>query len=177
MEKPYRSNILAKTLAFYGVFMTLYVAYKFLPVFPVNLISGVTESNFQHYKEGFYSYLIVNLVEYLVHRKQVQDRVSYVYSRLFATIILPWVIFLLWYIAPAVVGRWPNNVYEIVYANVITLLVGAVTVLLERSLETATYQRAQKTVLIILFLASILLYFVFTYQLPWADVFVEPNWR
>ena len=137
----------------------------------------MTESNFQHYKAGFFSYLIVNLVEYAWNHRKITDRESFIFSRLSATIFLPWIIFLLWYIAPALIGRWPNNVYEIVYANIITFIVGVYAVILESGLESIPYNRSLKFVLVTLFLASILNYIVFTFRLPWADVFVEPNWR
>ncbi len=84
---------------------------------------------------------------------------------------------MLWYIAPALIGRWSNNVYEIVYANIIVLITGVFAVILEGGLEKIPYERSIKTVLIVLFLVSILLYIVFTFRLPWADVFVEPDWR
>jgi hypothetical protein len=177
MERTYQANVIWKALAFWGVFMTLYALYKFFPVFPLSLICGVTESNFQHYKAGFFSYLIVNLVEYAWNRQRIADRVRFLYSRLTATIFLPWIIFLLWYVAPAVIGRWPNNTHEILYANVITFLVGVCTVILERGLQSAAYPRSLKVMLFILFGVSILLYIVFTFRLPWADVFVEPDWR
>jgi len=177
MEERYRSNLLHKTLAFWGVFLTLYLLYRFFPVFPLSLICGITESNFQHYKAGFFSYLIVNLVEYAVHRRRISDREGYLYSRLAATVFLPWMIFLLWYLAPALIGRWPNNTYEIIWANLIIVIVGLFTILLERGLESAAYSRSLKSTLVILFLISITLYVVFTFSLPWADVFVEPDWR
>ena len=177
MENPYRSNLLHKTLAFWGVFLSLYGLYRFFPVFPLSLICGVCESNFQHYKAGFFSYLIVNLVEYAVHRQGIPDRDGYLYSRMAATVFLPWIIFLLWYLAPALIGRWPNNTYEIIWANLVTGIVGAFTAILERGLENAAYSRSLKAVLVILFLTSILLYLKFTFRLPWADVFLEPDWR
>jgi hypothetical protein len=173
----YKANVLWKALAFWGVFLTLYAVYKFFPIFPLSLICGVTESNFQHYKAGFFSYLIVNLVEYAWNHRKITDRESFIFSRLSATILLPWIIFLLWYIAPALIGRWPNNVLEIVYANVITFVVGLFTVILESGLESVPYNRSLKVVLVTLFLASIMIYIVFTFRLPWADVFVEPDWR
>jgi hypothetical protein len=172
-----KAHILWKALAFWGVFLTLYVAYKLFPVFPLSLICGVNESNFQHYKAGFFSYLIVNVVEYAWNYRKIADRESFVYSRMAATIFLPWIIFLFWYAAPALIGRWPNNVYEIVYANLITFLVGVFTIILETGFESIPYQRSIKLVLSTLFLISALLYIVFTFQLPWADVFVEPDWR
>lgn len=173
----YRTSILWKVLAFWFVFLTLYGLYKFFPVFLLSLISGITESTFQHFKAGFFSYLIVNIVEYAWNYHKIEHRESFIYSRLAATIFLPWFIFLLWYLAPAVIGRWPNNTYEIIYANVITLLVGYCTVTLEAGLEKIKYLGRQKAVLVTLFLVSILLYTVFTFRLPWADVFIEPDWR
>ncbi len=173
----FQVHIVLKTLAFWGVFMALYGAYKFFPVFPLSLIAGINESNFQHYKAAFFAYLIVNLLEYAWKRRKLADREPFVFSRLMATVFLPWIIFLIWYTAPALIGRWANNVYEIVYANLIVLMVGACTVILEAGLEKMPYGRAQKAVLIALFLISLVLYIVFTYRLPWADVFVEPKWR
>lgn len=171
------NSIFWKAFAFWGVFMVLYGLYKFFPVFPLSLICGITESNFQHYKAGFYAYLIVSLIEYGWNRRKLTNRDSFLYSRMAATVFLPWLIFLLWYIAPALIGRWPNNTYEIIYANVVTFLVGICTVTLEGGFEKGQYSGSQKAVLITLFLASILLYTVFTFRLPWADVFVEPDWR
>jgi len=166
-----------KALAFWIVFMILYFAYKYFPVFPLSLICGITESNFQHFKAGFFSYLIVNLIEYILLRQQLQNREGFVYSRIASTVFLPWITFLLWYIAPALIGRWPNNTLEIVYANIIAIAVGFFTVIFERGLEEARYSKSLKAVLLFLFCSSIFLYIVFTYQLPWTDVFVEPDWR
>jgi len=166
-----------KVFLFWVVFITLYLLYRFFPVFPFSLICGVTESNFQHFKAGFFSYLIVNLIEYIRFRQTIQNRNSFVYSRMMSTLFLPWIIFLLWYIAPAIIGRWPNNTYEIVYANVITFSTGFFTVILERGLEEIQYNKSLKAVILTLFCVSLLLYIVFTFRLPWADVFVEPDWR
>jgi hypothetical protein len=177
MEQPYQAKVLWKALAFWGVFLALYGVYRFFPVSPLHLICGVTESNFQHYKAGFFSYLLVNLVEYAWNRGRISDREGFVFSRMAATVFLPWIIFLLWYIAPALIGRWSNNTAEIVYANVITFLVGVFTVVLEGGFEKMPIRRSIKVVLITLFVVSIVLYIVFTFRLPWADVFVEPDWR
>jgi len=177
MLQSYRSNLLWKAIAFWFVFLVLYGLYRFFPVFPLSLISGTTESVFQHFKEGFYAYLIVNLVETILVRKRLQEWSAFLYSRIASTTFLPWLIFLLWYLAPAIVGRWPNNLFEIIYANLITFLVGLSTVTLERGFEGIPYSRGIKLVLIALFLTSILLYLVFTFRLPWTDVFIEPDWR
>jgi hypothetical protein len=177
MDKTYKTSVFWKTLAFYGVFMVLYFAYKYFPTSLLSLIAGVVESNFQHYKEGFFAYLIVSLIEFAWVRRRITNQEGFIYSRLTATVFLPWIIFLLWYVAPALIERWPNNTFEIIYANIITLLVGMFTVILENSFQHMPYPRSLKMILITLFLVSILLYTVFTFRLPWADVFVEPDWR
>lgn len=166
-----------KALAFWAVFIVLYLLYRFFPVFPLSIICGITESNFQHYKAGFFSYLIVNAIEYIWNRRKIQEYDRFIFSRMLATVFLPWIIFLLWYLAPAIIQRWPNNTVEIIYTNVITFVVGVMTVLLERGLEDIRYTMPLKAVIVVLFVASILLYIVFTFRLPWADVFVEPDWR
>lgn len=177
MKQFLQKKVVWKTLAFWGVFMLFYFIYKYFPNGVFAIFCGITESCFQHFKAGFFSYSCVNLIEYGVNRRKISNRDSFIYSRMTATVILPWIIFLLWYIAPALYGPWPNNTCEIIYANFIIILVGLFTVILEQGFDTALFKKSQKTVLIILFLVSIMLYIRFTYNLPWADVFVEPDWR
>ncbi|MBN1249212.1 MAG: hypothetical protein JXC32_16255, partial [Anaerolineae bacterium] len=147
MDTIYHANVLRKGVAFWFVFLAMYGIYRFFPVAPLCLVCGIVESNFQHYKAGFYAYLIVCLAEFVWYRRRIGDRESFIYSRLTATVFLPWIIFLLWYIAPALIGRWPNNTLEIVWANVITLIVGLATVLWERGLAQMPYSRALKGML------------------------------
>lgn len=94
-----------KALAFWAVFIVLYLLYRFFPVFPLSIICGITESNFQHYKAGFFSYLIVNAIEYIWNRRKIQEYDRFIFSRMLATVFLPWIIFLLWYLAPAIIQR------------------------------------------------------------------------
>lgn len=166
-----------KALLFWVVFLSTYFLFKVFPVPPFNFFCGVTESNFQHFKEGFYAYLITCMIEALVFRRKITGWDGFLYSRMAATIFLPWLIFLLWYIAPAVYGKFPSDLYEIIYANLITVLVGFSAVTLEQGLAQIVFFRQLKWLLWILFLISIFLYTAFTFNLPWADVFVEPAWR
>ncbi len=156
----------------------MYLIYKALPpVLPFTLFFATNESNFQHYKAGFIAYLITSVAEYALTRKSVQDPSAFFYSRLSAAVFFPWVIFLLWYLAPAIIGQWQTLALEAIYANIILILATYFTIVFERGMAQISYSREFKAVLWILFCASILLYIVFTLRLPWADVFVEPNWR
>lgn len=166
-----------KTALFWSIFILLYFAYRTLPVFPLSLICSANESNFQHYKSTFFAFLILNIIEYGVCHRQIPDRKKYFLSRLTSTTFAPWVVFLLWYFAPAVYGKMPTIPLEIIYANIITLLVGYFVACLEEGFAQIEYSNRLGILILILFSVSILLYISFTFRLPWADVFVEPNWR
>lgn len=166
-----------KALLFYAIFLLFYGLSKVATGMPLALIIATNESNFQHYKAAFFCYLIASLIEYLVFRKRISAEQGFLYSRMAAAVFIPWMVFLLWYLAPAVIGKWPRELYEIIWSNLITIAVAFSTVVLERGMMEIHFSRELKLVLWTLFIASITLYIIFTFQLPWADVFVEPNWR
>lgn len=75
-------------------------------------------------------------------------------------------------------GKMPSIKLEILYANIITLLVGFTGAIFEQGLSRISYFRELKAVILILCISSVMLYMIFTFvNLPWADVFVEPDWR
>lgn len=160
------------------IFLLLYFFYKFIPLTPLKVICGICESNFQHYKASFFSWIIVSLGEFLWMHRKIQDRQVFLYSRMATATILPWFVFILWYLGVAIFGRLPSIPLEIVYANIITIIVGIFATIFEQGVSRITYSRELKTILLILFFSSLVLYMVFTFgKLPWADVFIEPDWK
>jgi len=160
------------------VFMLLYFVYKFIPVPPLKVICSICESNFQHYKASFFSWIILSLAEYLWMRRRIQDHQAFLYSRIATATILPWFVFILWYLGVAIFGRLPSIPLEILYANIITIIVGIFATIFERGVSHIPYPRELRIILIILFISSLVLYMVFTFgNLPWADVFIEPDWK
>jgi hypothetical protein len=166
-----------KGLLFWVTFLVLYALRKAAPVIPITLIAGVDESNFQHYKGTFFAYLILSLIEYLVFRKQVVNKSSFWYARLLAAAFAPWMVFLVWYAMPAVYGPLPNMGLEVLWGNVATLAVGFLAVTFERGFEQMTFNRSLQTVTWVLVAVSITVYTLLTFNLPWADVFTEPDWE
>lgn len=166
-----------KGLLFWVIFMLMYGLQKFAPVFPVNLFTAVDESTFQHMKATFFAYLFIILIEYFRYRKNITAPKSWGYARLTAVIIAPWIMFLTWYLMAATYGRLPNNLFEILWGNIATLAVGVMVATLERGWEQIDYSRPMVNTLLALFAFSILLYIVFTFKLPWADVFMEADWK
>ena len=167
-----------KGVAFWLVFLVLYFVYKYFPCDGLKLICGITESNFQHYKAAFFSWIIISILEYALLRRSISDFGTFFWSRTGTATFLPWIVFTLWYLGPAIYGKMPTITLEIVYANIITLIVGIFSAIFEHGLSRIRYFRELKAVIMILFIVSLILYLVFTYiKLPWADVFNEPDWR
>jgi hypothetical protein len=166
-----------KSLLFWVTFLLLYVLRKLAPVIPITLFAGINESNFQHYKGTFFAYLIISLIEFLVFRKGIENKSSFWYARLIATIFAPWMVFLVWYLVPAIYGPMPNMGLEILYGNLVTLAVGFLAVTFEHGFEQIAYNKSLKTVIWLIFVISILVYTILTFKLPWADVFTEPDWK
>lgn len=177
MNAP-RPALWKKALGFWAIFMIFYFAYKFFPNPFFAIFCGITESNFQHFKATFFAWIFVNAFEFGLYRARIGDRETWFYSRLGTAIFLPWFVFLLWYLCAAFYGKMPSIPLEIIYANLMTVIVGAFGVIFERGLAQIKYAGELKFVLWALFLASLALYLIFTFvKLPWADVFIEPDWK
>jgi hypothetical protein len=167
-----------KGLLFWVTFLVLYALRKLAPVIPITLLAGVNESNFQHYKGTFFAYLIISLIEYLIFRKKVENKSSYWYARLITATIAPWLVFLVWYLLPAIYGKpLPNVGLEVLYGNIATLAVGILAVTFERGFEQINYGRSLKIVAWIMVAISVAVYTLLTFNPPWADVFTEPDWQ
>lgn len=168
-----------KVFLFWVIFLILYGAFKVFPVFPLSIISGINESNFQHYKATFFTLLILNGIEYLAYRKQITDLAAFWYIRLLVGTFAPWMVFLLWYLSPAIYGdKMPSIPLEIIYSNIMTVVAGFYAVTFEKHLGQSNFSPSLKFITVSLFCVSIVLYMVFTFShLPWADVFVEPVWK
>jgi hypothetical protein len=63
---------------------------------------------------------------------------------------------------------------EIVYANAVLLLSGWCTLVMEEALEDMRATAAARAVTVGLFLISAALYVIYSYRLPWHDVFADP---
>jgi hypothetical protein len=167
-----------KAWLYWLTFLLLYLVYKFIPLAPFQVICGICESNFQHYKASFFTWIIVSTGEYLWMSRRIEDRQAFLYSRLGTATILPWFVFILWYLGVALFGRLPSIPLEIAYANIVTIMVGFFASIFERGISRISYSRELKAIILILFFSSLVLYLAFTFgELPWADVFMEPDWK
>ncbi|MGC9358479.1 MAG: hypothetical protein ACP5GX_11450, partial [Anaerolineae bacterium] len=99
---------------------------------------------------------------------------NFFHSRLFATLLVPWLVFIVWYAAPAYYGPWPTVFLEILYSNIAVIVVGLCALVVERELTSLTFSRPFRWANVALFVVLVTQFTIFTYRLPWIDVFIDP---
>jgi hypothetical protein len=121
---------------------------------------------------------VVSLIEFLVNRKKVADAVNYGFSRLAGTVLYCWPMFVLFFTPMALFGKYPNDFYEIVSANIVLYLTSLIVIIFESQFEKVKQSREFRWAVIALFLLLIHLFTVFSFRLPWCDVFaIPPGWE
>lgn len=166
---------LMKAIVYLLIFALLHFLYDWLPYFPFNLISGTSESVFQHMKIAFYAYLVLIAVEYLIVRKSVTTKQDYIIARLQSAIIVPFLIILLWYIVPAIYNKEITSLaLELIHAFVVSYIIAFIGAYFDREYEQHKYTKATKIIIVLLIVVAIFIYTMFTYKLPWIDLWQEP---
>jgi hypothetical protein len=167
-------QILVKVLIFWGLFLILHFAYDWFQNPVVAVFSGINESFLQHAKIGFISYSAASLIEFFMYGKKTGQPREFFYSRVFTSMILPWVMFAVYYIAPAFYGRpMPTIPLEIIYANIVLLIIGVIQALFELDLQKIPFSRSNRIILLILWVLCLVEMVLFTFQIPWVDFFRE----
>ena len=170
--------LIVKVLIFQVMFLILHYMYDFFPSPFTSVISGTSEAVFQHIKIGFFAYIILSAGEYLIYRKKVKSISQLVYARIFSTTLLPWVIFILFFMAPAYYGHIGSIPIEIIYANIVLLSATTIMVIMEAQIEVTPLSKEFKVAILILFLILMSLFIIFSHKDPWHDVFaIPPGWE
>lgn len=164
-----------KGLYFLTIFSVFHFAYEIFPSPVLAPICAINESIWQHLKIAFFSYFVLNLIEFVFRRRSIQNKSGFIFSRLLTTIVIPWFIFILWYTMAAFYGRLKILLLEIIFASIVTALSGIVCATIELNIQDRHFTRNLKAFILIIFAISASLYVIFTYKLPWIDVFVDPE--
>lgn len=166
-------NIYLKALIYLIIFALLHFGYESTGLQFLKTICGINESVFQHLKMGFFAYFFASLIEYGIIRRRFSGN-NFWCSRALATIFIPWIIFLIWYLAPAIWGKFSTITAELSWALIVTYISGIFGGILENGVEKAKVSSKFKMIIFILFAISTFLFVWFTYKLPWVDLFVDP---
>lgn len=165
-------NIFIKSILYLVLFSLLHFGYDWTQWGFLKPFCGINESVFQHLKMAFWAYLITSVIEYILIKKKTKN---FWFPRLFSAIIIPWIIFLVWYLAPALYGKLSLAILEVFWAIFVTYIAGLIAGLIEKNFEKNDFTMGFKIAIIILLIISALLYILFTYKVPWVDLFVDPE--
>lgn len=170
-------NVYLKALLFLFSFSLFHFGYEITDWGFLTPFCGVNESVFQHLKMAFWGYLLVAVGEYLFVRKKIKEGKirNFWYSRLLSTVLLPWIIFIVWYLLPALYGRAESLLLDLVWAVAVTYLSCCCVGVVEKEIEKIEFSLSTKYVISLLFLILGFLFVWFTYKLPWIDMFVNPE--
>jgi len=164
-------------LVLFAILHFLYIHVSANPFFQA--IAGTDESVFQHLKMGFLGYLFLIGLDYLIirliFREWEKNKESFVFSRLLTSLLVPWIIFIIWYLVPAFIGYELGFARELSWALVVVFLTGMIATLIDENTEKIKFNLAIKIVIIALVVVSIIIFMWFSFRLPWIDVFVLPH--
>jgi uncharacterized membrane protein len=161
-----------KSISYLFLFAFFHFIHDLVPNTFTQAISGTNESMFQHMKMGFLSYSIVSVFEYLINKKWVSKIDQFISSRVLATTFLPWFIFIIWYIIPAIMNKpMPNLAIELTYSILITILAGVVAILFERNFENIDFTKPARILIYALYLGLLFLLVIFSFRFPLEGFF------
>ena len=170
------SKIVLKSLIIQIIFLLLHYTYDFFPGKLSAIFSGVNESMFQHMKIAFFSISMASILE-RVYTKDKQDLSQFIFLRIFSAVIYPWIIFIFFYIPPAIIGKISVIWIEIVSANLILFISSICILVMEDTFSGAFLPKRFMAVSALLYAISTFLFIYFTFNRPWFDVFaIPPGW-
>jgi hypothetical protein len=167
--------IYLKSLIFLFVFSILHFGYEWLGWKILIPFCGIDESVFQHLKMGFWAYIFVSFIEYLILRNRVKKASNFWFSRFFSAIILPWIIILVWYLVPAIYSKRLSVPLEIIWAIFSAYLSSVFSEYFAREIEKINFRLSTKIAILFLLIISAFLFILFSYKLPWVDIFANPQ--
>jgi hypothetical protein len=156
--------------------MLFHEIYEIVPNPVTKLIGSYNESVFQHLKSGFNTYILISVIEYFTLKEK--DTIEYISNRLFSSVLVPWLLCVLWYTGPAVAGgRIPGTFLHVLFSIVITYLGGYFAAVLDSELAQFKFSKQFKWIIGILTVLFILLGTLFTIDKPYIDLFEDPQER
>ena len=175
MDLEDKNYVYVKSAVYLIIFLILHYLYEMLPHPVFALFSGTSESVYEHMKIAFYSYIFLTIIEFTIFRKKINDNEKFVFSHLFSAVLIPWMS-MMWYLIISVVyaDQIPILTLEIIYSIAITYVSVIPICILEQWYSQIEFNKQVKFVILILLMLSIVQFTVFTFRLPWHDIFADP---
>lgn len=166
--------IYVRSLLFLAIFIGLHYAYKFFPSVITQIFSGIYESVFQHMKIGFYTYIILTVIEFFIFKKKIVNKPKFLFSRVFSMVVYPYLIFL-FFLFTRVVYPWQMHfVVEIISAQIVVYISVLFLGFLEVEIAKLEFGKRLRVLLLILVVILIIEFTAFSFYLPWHDILANP---
>lgn len=173
MKEP-RFSLVLKIILLQVTFLLLHFLYDWFPGGLTAIFSATDESVYQHMKVAFFAYLLIALFEYAFLFRRLERRAHFLHVRGLTAVLFPLLVILWYFASAAYFVKLENVVIEILFANLATLLTSLSALLIEQHLEKVEFGRELKWCSAAMFLITLSEFIIFTYRLPWVDVFANP---
>jgi hypothetical protein len=162
-----------KLLAVWAGFLLLHFSYKAFPGVVFRILAEDHEATFFHMKMLFLAYTAISLIELIVRAKRLRSIASFVYSRALIAVLFPWATITMWFTAESLGFKLPIIPWELIYANIFTVLGIYLALRLEETFEAVGFRPALKAMIVILFVTAVLSYVAFSVNVP-SHFFTTP---
>ena len=166
--------IYIRGLIFFGIFIALHYIYDLFPNILFQIISGIDESIFQHMKIGFYSYILLMIIEFFAFKRKITDKTKFLFSHIFSAIFYPWIMFMFFFFTRVIYPWQMHFVVEIISAQVTTYISVIFLSFIELEIMKIEFGKRLKVILVILIILLIIEFTAFSFYLPWHDVLMDP---
>ena len=155
-----------KLISTWIVFLLLHYSYETFPNTLFKIIGEQGETNFFHMKMLFFAYIFTSIAEYVINRKKIASLDNFVYTRLVVAVAYPWLTITMFFIPQVISGDMLGMPWEIVFANVVTLIGVYLALRLEEAMASIKYRPALKATIWLVFLSALASYVAFSFNVP-----------
>ena len=163
MDLYHKNYIYVRGFLLLAIFLLFHYMYEWFPYVIFSIFSAVDESIFQHTKITFYSYIVLSVIEYSILKSKIKDKKKFLFSRLLSSIIILWILFILFLIGAIFYGE-RYFIVEIIYANIVLYLTTVSITIFEQEMISIEFSRRFKYVIVILFFLSVVSISIYHYS-------------
>ena len=167
--------LILKIILIHILFIVLHFMYDFVPGGITAIFCGINESIYQHMKIGFFAYILFAIIEYGLTKKTIPEFIQFIFPRLFSAAFLPLIMIVFYYVGPLFFGRIESVFLDVLFANVVLMATSFTTLVVEEQIERSSISKLFKFVTVVIFILSLIQFIMFTFKLPWLDLFEDPS--
>lgn len=147
-------------------FLGLHFSYETFPNLLFQIIGEVGETTYFHMKMLFFAYIFSSVIELVVQREAHTNFSNFIYARMFVAAAYPWLTISIFFLSEAITGGMLAMPWEIIYANVVTVIGIYIALRIEELFEERELRPALKSSIALLFLVASFTYIAFSLNTP-----------